>query len=147
KTDTTAIYEQFRTLAAKNYEEYFHLTFSLQRLSDVYFHSAGMVNAGRIGNIKNIRIFSAIAFLIILMAAFNYIILSTSVSSSRSKEIAIRKTNGASIKSIKKQMLGESVLLLLIVLPMAVWLALLAKPYAEELFQTKLHIIQSNLVS
>ena len=147
KTDTTAIYEQFRTLAAKNYEEYFHLTFSLQRLSDVYFHSAGMVNAGRIGNIKNIRIFSAIAFLIILMAAFNYIILSTAVSSGRSKEIAIRKTNGASIKSIKKQMLGESVLLLLIVLPMAVWLALLAKPYAEELFQTKLHIIQSNLVS
>ncbi len=147
KTDTAAIYEQFRAIAAKNYEEYFHLSFSLQRLSDVYFHSAGMVNAGKIGNINNIRIFSAIAFLIILMAAFNYIILSTAVSSGRSKEIAIRKTNGASIKSIKKQMLGESVFLLLIVLPVAVWLALLAKPYAEELFQTKLHIIQSNLVS
>ncbi len=147
KTDTAAVYEQFRAIAEKNYEEYFHLTFSLQRLSDVYFHSAGMVNAGKIGNIKNIRIFSAIAFLIILMAAFNYIILSTAVSSGRSKEIAIRKTNGASIKSIKKQMLGESVFLLLIVLPVAVWLALLAKPYAEELFQTKLHIIHSNLVS
>ena len=147
KTDTTAINEQFRTIAARNYEENYQLTFSLQRLSDVYFHSAGMVNTGKIGNIKNIRIFSAIAFLIILMAAFNYIILSTAVSSGRSKEIALRKTNGASIKSIKKQMLGESVFLLLIVLPMAVSLALFLRPYAEELFGTKLHIIQSNLVS
>lgn len=147
KADTAAINEQFRAIAANNYEDNFHLTFSLQRLSDVYFHSAGMVNAERIGNMKNIRIFSAVAFLIIFMAAFNYIILSTAVSSGRSKEIAIRKTNGASIKSIKKQMLGESVLLLLIVLPMALGLALLAKPFAEELFQTKLHIIHSNLVS
>jgi putative ABC transport system permease protein len=147
KTDTAAINEQFRAIAARNYEEYFHLTFSLQSLSDVYFHSAGMINAGRGGNMKKIQIFSAIAFLIILMAAFNYIILSTAVSSGRSKEIAIRKTNGASIKSIKKQMLGESLFLLLIVLPVAIGLALSAKPYAEKLFQTKLHIIHSNLVS
>ena len=147
KTDTAAVNEQFKAIEAKSYDENIHLTFALQRLSDVYFHSAGMVNAGRTGDMKNIRVFSAIAFLIILMAAFNYIILSTAVSSGRSKEIAIRKTNGASIKSIKKQMLGESVFLSLIVLPMAVGLALLAKPYAEELFRIKLHIIQSNLVS
>ncbi|MBW6534501.1 MAG: ABC transporter permease [Mariniphaga sp.] len=146
-TDTAAIIEQFRTIAARNYEEYFYLTFSLQSLSDVYFHSAGMVNAGKIGNMKKIKIFSAIAFLIIVMAAFNYIILSTAVSSGRSKEIAMRKMNGASIKSIKKQMLGESVFLLLIVLPIAVGFALLVKPYAEELFQMKLHIIHSNLVT
>ena len=147
KADTAAINEQFKAIAARNYEEYFYLTFSLQHLSDVYFHSTGMVNAGRMGNMKKIQIFSAIAFLIILMAAFNYIILSTAVSSGRSKEIALRKTNGASIKSIKKQMLGESVFLLLIVLPMAVSLALFIRPYAEELFGTKLHIIHSNLVS
>jgi putative ABC transport system permease protein len=147
KTDTAAINEQFRAIAARNYEKDYQLTFSLQSLADVYFHSVGMVNAGRGGNMKKIQIFSAIAFLIILMAAFNYIILSTAVSSGRSKEIAIRKTNGASIKSIKKQMLGESVFLLLIVLPIAVFLALFIRPYAEELFGTKLHIIQSNLVS
>ncbi len=149
KTDTAAVNKQFRAIEAKNYdyEKYSPFTFSLQSLFDVYFHSAGMVNAGRGGNIKKIQIFSAIAFLIILMAAFNYIILSTAVSSGRSKEIAMRKMNGASIKSIKKQMLGESLFLLLIVLPVAIGLALLAKPYAEELFQTKLHIIHSNLVS
>jgi putative ABC transport system permease protein len=146
KTDTAAINEQFKAIAARNYEENYHLTFSLQSLSDVYFHSVGMINAGRGGNMKKIQIFSAIAFLIILMAAFNYIILSTAVSSGRSKEIAMRKMNGASIKSIKKQMLGESLFLLLIVLPIAVGFALLMRPYAEELFQTKLHIIDSNLV-
>jgi len=147
KANLEVVNEQFRATEAKNIRKDYPRTFSLQSLSDVYLHSAGIVNAGRIGNIKNIRIFSAIAFLIILVAAFNYIILSTAVSSGRSKEIAIRKTNGASIKSIKKQMLGESVFLLFIILPMAVELALLAKPYAEELFQTKLHIIHSNLIT
>jgi len=44
-------------------------------------------------------------------------------------------------------MLGESVFLTLIVLPIAVCLALFIRSYAEVLFQTKLHIIQSNLVS
>lgn len=146
KTDTSAINEQFRAIVERNYEKNFNLTFSLQSLSDVYFHSEGMVNAGMMGNMKNIRIFSAIALLIILMAAFNYIILSTAVSLGRSKEIAIRKTYGASINSIKKQMLGESVFLSLIILPVAVGIALFVRPYAEELFQTKLHIIQSNLV-
>jgi len=39
------------------------------------------------------------------------------------------------------------VFLVLIVLPLAVCMALFIRPYAEVLFQTKLHIIQSNLVS
>jgi putative ABC transport system permease protein len=104
------------------------------------------MNTGRKGNMKNIRIFSTIAFLIILVAAFNYIILSTAVSAGRAKEIGIRKTNGASVKSVRNQLLSESVFLVLNVLPIAVILALIAKPYAEELFQTKLYIINSNII-
>ncbi len=110
------------------------------------FILANVMNSGVQGNIKNIRIFSAIAFLIILVAAFNYIILSTAVSSSRAKEIGIRKTNGAAIKSIKNQLLVESVFLSLNVLPIAVLLAWLGKPYAERLFQTRLYIIDSNII-
>jgi len=39
------------------------------------------------------RMFSVIALLIVLVSAINYIILSTAVSTSRAKEIGIRKND------------------------------------------------------
>ena len=143
--DPSSIDKQFRDLEIKNMGEKPTKNYELQKLSDVYLYSTNVMNSGIQGNMKNIRIFSAIAFLIILVAAFNYVILSTAVSSGRTKEIGIRKTNGAAVKSIRNQLLGESLFLSLIVLPVALGLALIAKPYAEKLFQTKLYIIHSNI--
>ena len=145
-TDPAVVETQFRRMEVKNISENPPKSFSLQNLPDVYLRSDNVMNTGMKGNMKNIRIFSAIAFLIILVAAFNYIILSTAVSSGRTKEIGIRKTNGAEVKAIRNQLLGESVFLSLTVLPIAVALALIAKPYAERLFQTKLYIIHSNIL-
>jgi len=136
---------QFRNLEVKHMGEKPQKNYSLQNLSDIYLRSDEVANSGVKGNIKNIRIFSTIAFLIILIAAFNYIILSTAISSGRAKEIGIRKTNGAAVRSIKNQLFSESVFLSLFVLPIAIILALLTKPYAEKLFQTKLYIIDSNI--
>jgi putative ABC transport system permease protein len=144
--EASTLDQQFRDLEIKNMGEKPTKKYALQNLSDVYLRSAEVMNSGVQGNIKNIRIFSAIAFLIILVAAFNYIILSTAVSAGRTKEIGIRKTNGAAVKSIRNQLLGESLFLSLVVLPVALGLALLAKPYAEKLFQTKLYIIDSNIL-
>jgi putative ABC transport system permease protein len=138
--------QQFRELELKNMGEKPQKKYAIQNLSDVYLRSADIMNSGIQGNVKNIRIFSAIAFLIILVAAFNYIILSTAVSVGRAKEIGIRKVTGAGTGSIKNQLLVESIFLALSVLPVAVLLAFLGKPYAEKLFQTKLHIIDSNIL-
>ena len=138
--------QQFRELELKNMGEKPQKKYAIQNLSDVYLRSADIMNSGIQGNVKNIRIFSAIAFLIILVAAFNYIILSTAVSVGRAKEIGIRKVTGAGTGSIKNQLLVESIFLALSVLPIAVLLAFLGKPYAEKLFQTKLHIIDSNII-
>ena len=144
-TDPNSLQSQFRELEKKNLGENPDKNYSIQNLSDVYLHSKEVMNSGMQGNMKNIRIFSTIAFLIILVAAFNYIILSTAVSSGRSKEIGIRKSNGAAVKAIRNQLLGESVFLALCVLPVAIFLAYIAKPYAEKLFQTKLYVIGSNI--
>lgn len=57
-----------------------------------------------------IYIFSAIAILILLIACINFMNLSTSRSSSRAKEIGIRKVGGAEPRSIIKQFLAESIL-------------------------------------
>ncbi len=145
--DQTLLENQFRELEVKNMGENAQKQYSLQRLGDVYLRSDDVANTGMKGNMKNIKIFSSTALLIILIAAFNYIILSTAVSSGRTKEIGIRKTNGAAVKSIRNQLLGESLFLAIVVLPIAVILALLAKPYAEKLFQTKLYIIHSNIAT
>lgn len=137
---------QFRAFEVKNISEKPPFQYSLQNLGDVYLGSADVANAGITGNRSNVRLFSAIAFLIVLVAAINYIILSTAVSTGRRLEIGIRKTFGAINRSIKNQLLSESVLLALIVLPIALILMRIALPYAGKLFQTKLNIISSNIV-
>lgn len=143
---TASLDEQFKALEQKVYGEEDHFDFLIQKLTDVYLGSQEINSGFPNGNMKNIRIFSAIAILIIIVAAFNYIILSTAVSTGRVKEIGIRKTNGANTQSIRNQLLTESVVLSMLVLPIALFLAWLGKPYAEELFQTKLLIIPSNII-
>jgi putative ABC transport system permease protein len=136
---------QFRAFEIKNIGEKPSYQYSLQKLTDVYLGSDNVANAGITGNKNNVRLFSAIAFLIIIVAAINYIILSTAVSTGRGLEIGIRKTFGAINRSIKNQLLSESVLLAMIVLPIALVLTRIALPIAGKLFQTKLNIISSNI--
>ncbi len=141
----SSLEKQFRAFEIKNISEKPTFQYSLQNLSDVYLHSDDVMNSGMQGNINNIRLFSAIALLIIIVAAINYIILSTAVSSARAKEIGMRKTFGAGNNNIKNQLFSESVLLALLVLPVALVLMYLSLPYAGRLFQTHLHIISSNI--
>ncbi len=145
--DIKGIEDQFRAFEVKNINEKPPYQYSLQNLRDVYLKSANIANSGISGNISNVKLFSAIAFLIILVAAINYIILSTAVSSGRRLEIGIRKTFGAINRSIKNQLLSESVLLALIVLPIALVLMRISLPLAGKLFQTKLSIISSNIAT
>lgn len=145
-TDMAILDPQFRALEKKVLGENNRNEYSFQNLSDVYLGSQNINSGAAKGNLKNIRIFSAIALLIIIIAVFNYVILSIAVSTGRAKEIGIRKTNGASIQSVRKQLLNESVVLTMLVLPIAFFLAWAGKPYAEHLFQTKLLIIPSNII-
>lgn len=144
-SDVKTLENQFRAFEVENISETPQNQYSLQNLGDVYLGSADVGNAGIKGKRSNVRLFSAIAFLILLVAAINYIILSTAVSTGRRLEIGIRKTFGATNKNIKNQLLIESILLAVIVLPIAFDLMRISLPYAGKLFQTKLNIISSNI--
>jgi putative ABC transport system permease protein len=143
--DVASLDEQFRRLEKKVYGENDRFDYSIQNLPDVYLGSQDIESEFQKGSMKSIRIFSAIVILIIIVAAFNYVILSTAISTSRAKEIGIRKTYGADVQSIRRQLLNESVLLSLLVLPIALFLTWISKPYVEVLFQTELLIIKSNI--
>lgn len=122
-----------------------HFVYSLQNLSDIYLRSEEVSNSSPTGSMKDIRLFSTVAFLIVLIAAINYIILSMAVSTGRAREIGTRKMAGAGVPAIRRQLLGEALMMSLLVLPMAILLMWPALPYAEKLFQTSLELIRSNL--
>lgn len=137
--------KQFEALGIKYISENPEKEYSLQNLGDVYLKSENIANTGLQGNIKNVRMFSLIALLVVIVAAINYIILSTAVSVTRGKEIGIRKTFGGNNINIRVQLLAESIVHVLLVLPFALILSRLSLPVAGRLFQAQLEIIPANI--
>jgi putative ABC transport system permease protein len=138
--------KQFQTFELKNLGQNSHYHYLLQNLAKVYLSSENVGNTRIKGNTKNIRLFITIAFLIILVASTNYIILSTSVSSERSKEIGLRKTFGANNLSIKYQLYTESIIMAIAVMPISILIMWSALPTASKLFETPIQIIPSNIL-
>ncbi|NHB67943.1 ABC transporter permease [Perlabentimonas gracilis] len=145
-TNPNDIESQFRDFEKKYIYDTPHVNYSLQNLSDVYLGSENIGNSGLQGNKRDIRLFALIALLILVVAAINYIILSTAVSIGRTKEIGVRKTNGARTSHLRQQLLMESTMLTLLVLPIAYYLMMLGMPYASDLFQKELLIIKGNVI-
>lgn len=83
----------------------------LQPLEDIYLET-GVSNATvKQGNKSYVYIFSAIAFIILLIACINFVNLSTAHATSRARSIGMLKIIGASRGSIVKQIWGESIFL------------------------------------
>jgi len=93
-------------------------SFSLQALKDIHLNSANIVDGARNSNVDPvakgsmfyIKVFSFIAFFLLLIAGINYMNLTTARASSRLKEIGVRKTIGALQSNLMKQFLFESLL-------------------------------------
>jgi len=84
--------------------------FILQPLSSIHLYSHMNMEMEPNSDVRYLYIFSAVGFLIMLIACFNYMNLSTARSSHRAKEVGIRKVVGAERKSIVNQFLSESII-------------------------------------
>jgi len=113
--------------------------FHLQPLTGIHLHSNVRNEIEANGDIKYIYIFSAAAFLIMLIACFNYMNLSTAHSANRLKEIGIRKVVGAERNQIIAQFIGESMIFALVALFVSVIMVKLLLPGFNSLVERDLN--------
>ncbi len=83
----------------------------LQPLLDIHLLSHLDYEIEANSNEKNIYIFSAVAIFILIIAAFNFINLSTARATKRAKEVGVRKTLGSTKFQLIYQFVFESILM------------------------------------
>jgi len=91
-------------------------------------------------NITYLYILTGVALLILAIACFTYINLSTARSIDRGKEVGIRKAVGAVRQQIFRQFIGESLLLSFIAVLLSAVVVLLVLPAFNQLAGTELSI-------
>jgi putative ABC transport system permease protein len=97
------------------------------------------------GPIFYVYIFSVAAVLVLLIACFNFMNLSTARSTTRAHEVGIRKVLGASRKSLIGQFFSESLLYSLVSLLLAVLLVQLILPSVNSLTRRTLSLANVGL--
>jgi putative ABC transport system permease protein len=107
-------------------------------MPDVHLHSQRDNELDTNGNIVTVYTFSAIAVVILLIACFNFMNLSTARSASRAREVGLRKTLGADKRQIAMQFLGESLLLSLMSVVIATGLVALCLGWFNGLLDLNL---------
>ncbi|MBK6347700.1 MAG: ABC transporter permease [Bacteroidales bacterium] len=112
----------------------------LQPLSSVHLDPTIQQDLKPASDPKYLWIFGSIALLIILIAAINFMNLSTAQASRRAKEIGIKKVSGSSRGNLISQFITETVLLSFISLLVAIMITELTLPTFNKLLDIKLNI-------
>ncbi len=102
--------------------------FHLQPLTDIHLRSHVAWELEPNSDIANVYLFTAIAVFILLIAGINFMNLATARSTTRAKEVGMRKVLGAVRAQLIGQFLGEAILLSLAALLLAIALVELLLP-------------------
>jgi putative ABC transport system permease protein len=115
---------------------------TLQPLRDIHFHPGiiQIINSKPASNPKYLYIFGCVAILIIIVAAINFMNLSTAQASRRAKEVGIKKVSGSSQWMLIRQFLAESILLSFSSLILAIIFIENVLPYFNNLLDIKMQI-------
>ncbi len=115
----------------------FKVNFELEPFTGVHLHSPYDAFTPNI-NISYIYIITGVAVLILVIACFTYVNLSTARSTERAREVGIRKVSGAWRSQLFWQFISESAVLTVIALSISFLLAALLLPAFNNLAGTAL---------
>jgi putative ABC transport system permease protein len=123
------------------------VTLIIEPLKDVHLYSVADYDLPTKGSLSRLYIFASIAVFILLIACINFINLSTARSVKRAKEVGMRKVTGATKGQLISQFLGESILISIISLILALLIIELVQPWFNGLISANLDFFkQSNYV-
>jgi putative ABC transport system permease protein len=114
------------------------IDYRLQPIADVYLAPDLNDLTAAHGNRQGVIGLGAVAVLVLLLAAINYVNLATVRTLARQREIAVRKVLGASAQAVARQFLAESVLVCAVATTLGLLLAWLLLPVFADLVQRKL---------
>jgi len=135
-TNITNGFEAFLNTHSPNRNMHFDL--QLQPLKDIHFDQRAQMGLAPASNPIYSYILAGIALSVLLIACVNFINLSVARSTSRAREVGVRKVVGARRKQLMQQFWGESFLLAGLALIMGVALTEFFLPIFNGLTQTPL---------
>ncbi len=106
----------------------------LQPLYDIHLFSADVKwDIATHGDISTVYGFALIAFLVLLIACFNFTNLTTASATSRAREVGIRKVIGANRNKLILQFISETFIYALLALILAILIVELSLPYFNNI--------------
>ena len=122
----------------KKYSEEDTDVLALQPLTDIHLFSTLGHDLRNRGDIKYVWIFSALAVFVLLIACVNFMNLTTARSANRAREVGLRKVVGAGRPQLIRQFFGESILMALFALVIALFLLEFLLPLFNTLSEKQL---------
>jgi putative ABC transport system permease protein len=118
----------------KKYREFgYALNPYLQKIGDIHLYSEAEYELGDKGSLNQILLLSGIGLLILLIACFNFVNISTALSFQRAKEVSVKKIFGSDRKNIVLFFVFESLTAILISLLLASLLVKILLPFTSGL--------------
>ncbi|MEQ9309116.1 MAG: ABC transporter permease [Balneolaceae bacterium] len=115
-------------------------TINLQPITDIRLNPSVPLGIAAVTDPTYLYILAGIAILVLLIACVNFMTLSISRSTSRAKEVGIRKTIGAERANLTYQFWGEALLMTIIALSFGLLISELFLPYFNHLAGTSLSL-------
>lgn len=127
-------------------EDQYHLY--LQPLKDIYLDSSDLLytRGTKLGNASYVKILFFAAILILLIACFNFMNLTSARALKKRKEVGVRKTFGAQRNQIIKQFLVESILITFLAIILSVLLLEIMLPIFNNFTDLNLSVDYARLL-
>ncbi len=103
-------------------------TILIQKVTDIHLHSHTSKELEANGDIRYVNLFTVIALFVLIIACINFMNLSTARATQRAREVGLRKVVGANRRRLTAQFLGESLMVALLAIVLALLFVALLLP-------------------